>query len=234
MNYTLEGVAATYPGINIGVIAGKGLDNSGSRPGIEGYKAEALRAARVKVGDGPVTGHPYIASWREVYKTFRGKPADYNPSAEALVRRALKEGRLPTINPAVDAYNAVSVRYLIPAGGFDVDRVEGDIRLRFSPGGEAFLPLGTGEKAEATFQGEAVYADDRRILTRRWNYRDCVETRITAETRNVVMFIDGSPQIPRAEVEKAVDELSTRLKTFCGGTYTTGIADPENPAFEIK
>lgn len=33
----------------------------------------------------------------------------------------LKEGRLAPINPVVDIYNAVSLRYAIPAGGEKYD-----------------------------------------------------------------------------------------------------------------
>ena len=207
-----------YPGVHIGVLVGRGLRNPPVDTRVEEAKREAVNALKAKVGDGPVSRHPYIASWREMYRSFKTKAADYNPSVEALVRRALKKGVLPRINVAVDAYNAVSVRHLVPMGGFDLDKVRGDIQLRLSEGGETFTPLGPAAPEE-TYQGEVVYADDERILTRRWNYRDCEETKIAVGTVNVVMFVDGSPGIPRSVVEEALRDLEDLLRASCDGEY---------------
>ena len=41
-------------------------------------------------------------------------------SVEALVRRAGKGGEPVSISPVVDFYNAISLKYLVPAGGFDI------------------------------------------------------------------------------------------------------------------
>jgi len=232
LKYTIEGVIGRYPAVNIGVLVGRGLRIDGTSPELGKYKADAVRVAVEKVDAAPIGQHPYIASWREMYRSFGAKPADYHPSSEALARRVVKTRELPTINASVDAYNAVSVRHLIPIGGFDTDRVEGDIRLRLSPGGEPFNGLGVAE-VEQTRPGEVVYADDRRILTRRWNFRDCVETQITTETRSLVMFIDGSPEIPRSEVESVLVELASAEERFCGGTYSTAVADAKRPVVMI-
>jgi DNA/RNA-binding domain of Phe-tRNA-synthetase-like protein len=106
-----------YPDVHIGVLVCRGLRNPPTDTRVEEAKKGAMDALKGKVGDAPVSRHPYIASWREMYRSFKTKAADYHPSVEALVRRALKEGALPQINVAVDAYNAVSVRHLVPMGG---------------------------------------------------------------------------------------------------------------------
>jgi DNA/RNA-binding domain of Phe-tRNA-synthetase-like protein len=212
-----------YPGAHIGVLTARDIEVVHSDPGLEKMKIAALSVAEEKLGGEPATRHPFIASWREMYRSFGTKPGDYRPSAEALVRRALKTGGLPTINTAVDAYNVVSMRHLIPMGGFDLDRVAGDIRLRFSAGGEEFTPLGS-DKTELTYVGEVVYADDERILTRRWNYRDCDETKITRGTRNAVLFADGPEGVPRSAVEEALLDLEGLLRDVCGGDIRAGVA----------
>jgi DNA/RNA-binding domain of Phe-tRNA-synthetase-like protein len=202
MRFKVE-VFDRYPGANIGVLTANGITVVPGDPGLDGIKNEALSVAEEKIGCRPVTRHPFIASWRDMYRSFGTKPGDYRPSAEALIRRALKTGRLPTINTAVDAYNAVSVMHLIPMGGFDLDLVVGDIRLRFSPGGEAFTPLGS-DKREETYVGEVVYADE--------------------ETRNVVLFIDGPEGVPRSSVEDSLQDLEKLLTQHCGGGYSSGVA----------
>ncbi len=232
MNYTIDGVIERYPGINIGVLIGSKLKIGKSNLELEKYKSSSIEIAVKNVGSVPVGQVPHIASWREMYRSFGTKPGDYHSSIEALTRRVIKMGQLPLINTAVDVYNSVSLRYMIPMGGFDTDHVEGDIALRFSQGNEEFAGLGMIEN-EHTYLGEVVYSDARRILTRRWNFRDCIETMITEATSNLVMFIDGSPEIPRFDVEMALRELADQLEMYCGGSYASYIADKANPVIKI-
>jgi DNA/RNA-binding domain of Phe-tRNA-synthetase-like protein len=234
VDFKVEGrVLSAYPRVKIGVLVGRGLVVGEGHPGLEACKGRVVAEAVERMGSEPVTKQPFIASWRDMYRSFGTRPGDYRPSSEALLRRVLKRGALPTINSAVDAYNALSVRHLIPMGGFDLDRTRGDISLRLSEGGEVFNPLGSSGPEE-TYEGEPVYADESRILTRRWNFRDCDETKITTETRNLVMFVDGSGEIPRKYVDEALRELSDLLGEYCGGDYRLGIADVSKPQIPLR
>jgi DNA/RNA-binding domain of Phe-tRNA-synthetase-like protein len=225
-----EEILSAFQGVNIGVLLGGDVDLGAGDESLEAFKAAVVEDAVESFGSEPVTFHPNVRSWREMYRAFKTKPGDYRPSAEALLRRAIKRRGLPRINAAVDTYNAVSMRHLIPMGGFDLDRIQGTIVLRFSEGGEPFIPLGAS-KPEETYPGEVVYADDTRVLTRRWNYRDCDETKITEDTRALILFVDGTVDIPRESVESALRDLESSLKRFCGGTYTAKITDSEEPGF---
>ena len=227
-----EDILSTFQGVNIGVLLGQDVVVGVADEGLEAFKASVVEDAIESFGSEPVTSHPNVRSWREMYRGFKAKPGDYRPSAEALLRRAIKRKGLPGINAAVDTYNAVSVRHRIPMGGFDMDGVQGTIRLRFSEGGESFMPLGASDPEE-TYPGEVVYADDARILTRRWNYRDCDETKITEGTRAFIMFVDGSVDIPRESLEEALVDLESSLRRFCGGTYSMHVADGEKPVFSM-
>jgi len=221
-----------YPGAHIGVLAGRGLRNPAADPRVEEAKRDAVVTLRDRMGGSPLSSHPQIASWRDTYRSFGTKAGDYRPSAEALAKRVLKDGALPRINAAVDAYNAVSIRHLVPMGGFDLDRVRDDIRLRLSGGGEAFTPLGPAAQ-ERTYPGEVVYADDERVLTRRWNHRDCEETKITEATVNVALFADGSPGIPLSVVEEAVRDLEALLGASCGGGYRRAVLAGRDDEFDL-
>lgn len=227
-----SGILSRYPGVKIGVLVGRDLEIEEGNPLLDDMRARAISEAKAKIGSEPVTGHPLIASWREMYRSFGTRPGDYRPSAEALLRRALKGRGLPSINSAVDAYNIASLRHLIPMGGFDLDRVRGAIRLRISGGGEPFQPLGRSGPEE-TYEGEPVYADDARVLTRRWNHRDCDGTKITLETVNVAMFVDGSEDMPAEAVEAAVHDLRSLLERCCGGEYVTAIANTSTPEVSL-
>jgi len=232
MRYDITDIIENYPDIHIGVITCRGLNNKTTHNQISNLQKQALDTARNQIGDQPPTKHPHISSWRQLYKSFGTKPGDYRPSAENLIRRALKTGELYNINTAVDLYNVVSVKHIIPMGGFDLDQINGTIKLRKSSGGEGFNPLGN-KGPEETYDGEIVYADDSRILTRRWNYRDAVETRITEDTVNLVMFFDASPMIGVDVVEAAMEDYMALLGESCGGEMSKAIASKETPVIDL-
>ena len=90
---------------------------------------------------------PKIADWREAYRQFGFSPSAHRSSVEALLRRVVQGKELPSINPLVDLYNYVSLKYLVAAGGDDLDKVEGELFLTFADGTEKFVMLGS-DKAE--------------------------------------------------------------------------------------
>lgn len=125
--------------------------------------------------------------WRVAYRKLGINPKRCRPSAEALLRQLDRKGVLPNINPIVDLYNDVSVRHLVPVGGYDVDALQGDVDLVRAEGGEPFSPLPAGSPEEHAEPGEVIYRDRIRVLTRRWNFRDTAATAIGPETSRVLL-----------------------------------------------
>jgi DNA/RNA-binding domain of Phe-tRNA-synthetase-like protein len=137
---------------------------------------------------------------------------------EALTRRVLKGGELPHINRLVDLGNCLSVKYVLPIAAYDLDRVAGDILIKFATGEEEFVPLGTVE-VEHPEPGEVVYTDSdgREALSRRWNWRQADKAKAVEETERVLLTVEGVNQIPREMVERATKDLIELIQQFCGG-----------------
>ena len=219
MKFTVSSeIAEKYSEVRIGIV--KGIDivpKDGQEYAIEQLKRNAevnLRNSEWRTDI--LVQHPFIAAWRETYRSFGVNAKRHQPTAESMIRRVLKGETIPTINPVVDIYLAVEVEKFLPIGGYDLDKIAGDITLRFSPGGETFTPIGGGE--EFTNPGEVVYADEKKILTRRWNYRDCEFSKITNESSNIILMIEAtSDEIPTPALLAATDLLSERLKLFFDG-----------------
>ncbi|MDN0199838.1 phenylalanine--tRNA ligase beta subunit-related protein [Streptomyces sp. S.PNR 29] len=133
---------------------------------------------------------PRIEAWHTAYRSFGTNPRRIRPSVDALGRRLAKKGALPRINPAVDSYNAVSVRHGLPAGAFDLDHVTGDVDIRHADGTESFTPLGEPDAVENPKAGEIIYADTTGVLTRHWNHRDAHRTRVTEDSTHVVFVLE--------------------------------------------
>lgn len=217
-------VLEKFGGLNIGVIEGGCSSNEFSDgAGFLEFKKLAEESARRFV---PLAEHPHVAAWRKAFKAFGADPTKTRSSGEALVRRLQKGDFLPSINAIVDVYNAVSANQVIPVGGQDLEKIAGDVMLRFAGLEENFVPLGSEEQGRFD-EGEVVYADGEKVLCSKWNYRDCEPAKISAETRKFVLFVDGAPGIPRGEVEQAAKELAESLNKFVKGCKASWRTYPE-------
>jgi DNA/RNA-binding domain of Phe-tRNA-synthetase-like protein len=59
----------------------------------------------------------HLTQWAEMFKHFGAKPKRTPCSADALRKRVQRDGSMAAIDPIVDLYNAVSIRFAIPVGG---------------------------------------------------------------------------------------------------------------------
>jgi len=219
MVYTMEfyiapDVFERYPNLAIGVIVATEIDNTKTPPEVTGQLRQAEEQVRRTLNAENYREHPHIAALQEVHRSFGSNPNKFPPSVQALVKRVLKGGALPSINPLVDIYNLISLKYIVCAGAEDLDACEGDIRLAFAEGTEPFRPLGE-EKEDPPAAGELVYKDDKGVICRKLNWRESDRTKITDSTKNAVVVLEGFAPLSREGLSKALDELSGLLQQFC-------------------
>jgi len=101
---------------------------------------------------------PGIFEMRQLYKKLGKDPNRYRPSAEALCRRILKEKSLYRINTLVDIINLVSIHSGFSIGGFDADKIVGDLKLGVGVANEKFEAIGRGL---LNIEGLPVYRDSK-------------------------------------------------------------------------
>lgn len=223
-----EGIIEKYPDIVIAVIVVKGADNAGSSKEIEMLLDGAQSAVKSNFSLDILIKDPRISAWRKIYSDFGSKPSDYRPSIEALIRSVLNGRDIKHINKTVDLYNYISMKYVVPAGGEDLDKIEGSIHLKHAEGDEIFVPLNS-DRAENPYNGEIIYCDSgKNVLCRRWNWRESDKTKLIEETKNCVIFIEGFG----GEVEEAASELEQLIKHHCSAQTQIFIADKENNCIE--
>ncbi len=217
-----------YPDAKVGMIFGRGLNNKTSSPDIVAKLRQTENEIRQKYTLETLLALPKINDWREAYRKFGFAPSAHRSSVEALLRRVVQGKELPSINPIVDLYNIISMQNVLPAGGDDLGKAVGSIRLAVADGSEKFIMLGT-DKLEPIKKGEVVYRDDEEVLCRSWNYRECEKTKITPETQDVCLVLEGLEHTTRHEIEQAIHELKSLLETYCQGSYQTFFLDKSSP-----
>ena len=221
-----------FPGYVRGVVIAHDLANGPSPPALVELLREAEASVRARVKADAVAEEPRIKSWREAYRAFGAKPAEFRSSIEAMARRALKNDRLPAINALVDIGNLVSLRHLAPAGAHAIDVLEGDIALRAATGAERFVAFGSSE-TEHPLPGEVIFTEGDRVLTRRWTWRQAQHTLTLPESRAVEFNIDGLPPLPPAEVAQAGAEIIELVERYCGGRARFALLDRDHPSVAL-
>ena len=127
-----------------------------------------------------------IKATRTAYKRLGKDPNRYRPSAEALRRRILRDLPLYRIDTLVDLINLVSIRSGYSIGGFDADKIEGNLILGVGREGELYQGIGRGV---LNIAGLPVYRD--RVGGISTPTSDEERTKISMETTSLLMIING-------------------------------------------
>ncbi len=208
-------VAERFPTYHGLVLVASQLTNGPSDARSQTLLREAEEHVRRTFATLPPAGHPHLAAWRETFRAFGMKPQRMTSSAEALITRVVKGGALPAINLLADAYNAVSVQFVMPCGGEDLDRVVGDVTLKVSDGTEAFETVKDGMPVvDHPQSGEVVWADEAGVTCRAWNWRQGTRTRLTDDTTRAYFLFDALSPVTADDLEQAGDALETLLTSL--------------------
>jgi lysyl-tRNA synthetase class 2 len=197
------------------------------------YFADVQAKAAQELRKQNVAEHPRIACWQAAFADLGINPRKYPPAISGLAERVCQGRKLSYISTLVAGFNLVSLKYLLPCGGDDLDKVEGNLYLKAAAGEESFTPFNS-RVVEHPHAGEIIYVDDAgMVLCRRWCWRQGDKTKLTQNTRNVAINLDLLTPVTRQEAETAVTELAELIEKYCGGRISSYWLSVNNPQAEI-
>jgi DNA/RNA-binding domain of Phe-tRNA-synthetase-like protein len=223
-----------YPTFRRGIVAASNIENHEPSAELEAMLNEVVDGARRDPID--VKADSRIMLWNEAHKGFGSNPNKFPPAHAALIKRVQRPGiQLPLINKVVAIMNYSSIKDVIPVGGDDVERAGECLELRFALGTETFVPLGAPDTVENPIQGEVIYVvpSSGQVMCRRWNWRNGHGTRVTEETRRIVMNVDGLGEGNEPRTAETRDMVARMLQTYCGAQVTTALLSPSHPSFRF-
>lgn len=204
-----------FPKAKIGVVLLDGMDNSGeSSKEIRDLLYQSNKDAQEHLVSTKFNENPIVASWRSAYQKFKTKKGA-RCSIEALLKRVEKENPVSSINPLVDIYNAMSLRFGMPCGAEDRDCFEGDLRLGITSGGDEFYLIGENENMP-TLEGELCYRDDKGAVCRCFNWRDGERTMITKQTKNAFVVMECIDPLQEATQKEALEIILRYSEKYLG------------------
>jgi DNA/RNA-binding domain of Phe-tRNA-synthetase-like protein len=165
-----------------------------------------------KYGEGRSAEVPGAADARTLYKALGLDPTKTRPSNEALLRRALKGEPLYRINTLVDTLNLCSLRYQLPFGLYDRDRLQPPVQLRKGEPGESYEGIRKG----------AVHVEARPVLVDAAGpfgnpTSDSARTMITLATRNALVVLYAPAGYSLVRLGQVLDGTAETLMRYCGG-----------------
>lgn len=156
---------------------------------------------------------PGVAEWRSVFKKTGTDPSRYRPSVEALYRRIKKGQFLEPFNSAVDLNNFFSLKYEIPFGIYDADKIIGDVTIAVGDETTSYEGLNGREiklsKMLHTSDGEGPYGSP---------FVDSQRTAISEESTSALHVVYFKPSMESCECEEMLAAISEMFLQVHGGT----------------
>lgn len=230
MRFTVEPEIFHYfPGIRLPVAVAHGLNNEVEAPQLAAAWEEAWVEARDEARPyGNAQSHPRVQPWRDRLPALGVSPKEFPSSIEALLRRTLKGSDPFSINPTVDFYNTVSLHHTVPAGGFNLEQINGRLELRRTHAGDTFFAM-DAERPVTVPEGEVAYADGTTILTRHFVWRQARAGLITASTRSVFLVSEVLGELGPGVAEQVLDEFATGLRAYFAVAPLLFLVDEQQP-----
>jgi DNA/RNA-binding domain of Phe-tRNA-synthetase-like protein len=212
-------VSARFPELSIciGIINGVHVEKENEQ--IQKLKKAVYEEVRAEYNIETLKDNPTVRAYRDFYWKLDIDPTKTRPSGEALLRRVLHGKELPRVSAVVDAYNLASMKTIIPISGFDKDRLNPPFQIRFARNGEAFTGIGMNKPMTLTNK-MLVLADEKQVLCI-YPYRDSDHTKITGQTRNMLIVGYGAPGITEEQLKEAVETTISYIKLFSYGETET-------------
>ena len=157
---------------------------------------------------------PVNQATREAYKALGKKPGRYRPSAEALIRRVVSGKGLYQINNVVDFLNYISVTSHFSIGGYDLEKIQGDITLGIGKENEPYDAIARGALNIANLP---LFRDTLGPFGSPTS--DSTRTMVRETTRQFLMVIFNFGG--HESMQKLYPEIESGLQRFCQGRQIT-------------
>ncbi len=214
-----------FPRMRVVVAVAHGIDNQRDRPELTTYWHTIwTRAASQAHGYGNAQSHPHVRAFREQFRAMGVSSKKFPSAIEGLLRRALKDDKPFHINALVDFYHTVSLQYVVPVGGFDLNTLHAPLEARLTRDGDLFQAL-DDDLPQSVPSGEVAYASAQTILTRHLMWRQARTGLLTHATRSAVLVAEVPGDIEEEIAEAVQTALRTGLQAYFEIPATTFILD---------
>ena len=203
-------------GVKIVFVVIQGLDNSKESYEWHAHREILLNDLLERYKDIDVHQDPILEGFNLLHDHTGVKRRKNIPASENLIKLLQKHGSLTYINKVVDIYNLISLDSKLALGAHNIDRVSGNVTLRFTDGTERFVPLGQTEPV-AINPHEYSYIDDSNEVLCRLEIRQVRKTLVDETARNVFYIVQGNDATSDELLHQTAQKIIDLTTQYCGG-----------------
>ena len=195
----------------------EGLDNHQNSTEWKEYRSARIAELLEEYRDINIHEDPILEGFNILHDNSGVKRRKNIPASENLIKLLKKHEDMFYINQAVDIYNLISLESKLALGAHDMDRVDGNVTLRFTEGTERFQPI--GQPAPIAIKAhEYSYCDDSNEVLCRLEIRQVEKTKVGEEATNIFYIVQGNAATPDDLLQETAERIIDTTIQFCGGT----------------
>jgi DNA/RNA-binding domain of Phe-tRNA-synthetase-like protein len=198
----------THPAAMIGLLELAQVENARGSSALESYKREVeeqLRTAHRGFSRSAFRAHPVLSAYHQYYKRFK-KTYHVLLQIESI---ALRQKRLPTISPLVDANFIAEMQTFVLTAGHDVARLREPVSIDISREGDSITQM-SGE-TRAMRQGDMVMRDAKGICCS-IIYGQDNRSPISPATDHVLYVSYGPPGVPPEALSRQLQQVEEHVR----------------------
>ena len=194
----------------------EGIDNATPSEEWNSFRNEKIKELLVRYQD--LDGHqdPILEGYNILHDNTGVRRRKNIPASENLIKLLRKHGGMSPINKAVDIYNIVSMDTKLALGAHNIDKVDGNVTLRFTDGTEHCQPIGADGPIPIAAH-EYSYIDDSNEVLCRLEIRQVLKTLVTEETKNIFYIVQGNAATSEEYLREGAQQIIDLTTKFCGG-----------------
>lgn len=194
----------------------EGIDNATPSEEWNSFRNEKIKELLVRYQDLDVHQDPILEGYNILHDNTGVRRRKNIPASENLIKLLRKHGGMSPINKAVDIYNIVSMDTKLALGAHNIDKVDGNVTLRFTDGTEHFQPIGADSPIPIAAH-EYSYIDDSNEVLCRLEIRQVLKTLVTEETKNIFYIVQGNAATSEEYLREGAQQIIDLTTKFCGG-----------------
>ncbi|MBS4218176.1 hypothetical protein KHA96_07530 [Bacillus sp. FJAT-49711] len=205
-------LCSALPDLKIGIIDYENIIVEESPQMLKGRLQLFQESLFFDLEDTNITDYEEIKEWRMIFKRLGKDPNRYRHSAEALYRRVKKQQFLPSMNSAADLNNFFSLKYKIPIGIYDKEKIKGDIVIRIGQKTEMYAGLNGREN-----QLENLLLSADEVGPFGSPFVDSIRTAVTNNTRSALQIVYLPSALSISSAKELLTSLSMMFTQINGG-----------------
>lgn len=224
-------IASVRSGIYTGVVVAYGINNANTCMESERLLKESVEEFLRVHGEKRVQDFDEIRPYNEAMDELGVNYLKYPCSIVSILSRIQKKREFPSMGPAIDLGNYISIHNMVPVGVHDIDTLDKVLSVRLSNSQDCNEPNNQFSD-DKLVEGEPVYISGDSVRTRRWLWRQTPIGRVTKDSKNFVFLIDGF-ESNKDRIESAVNELSHLIETIFNIKCEVGFVTKEVSEFRF-